>query len=152
MSPRLEVSLREVDADNVRTVCRLELAPGQTTYVAPAAHTVAEAHYEPPGVILRAIYSGDEVVGVLLVEPAESRSSFHLGRLMVAAPHQRRGIGRRALALLSEELRVKAGATELLTSCVPGSEGPRDFYLRLGFEDTGRVDHGEVVLRMALDR
>jgi diamine N-acetyltransferase len=145
------VSLREVDASNVRAVCELELAEGQRAYVAPAAYTVAEAHYEP-GATLRAIYAADEVVGLLLFEPGESHRSFHLGRMMVAAPHQGRGIGRRALALLSKELRDEAGGAELRTSCVPGPEGPTAFYLRRGFEDTGRVDHGEIVLRMPLDR
>ena len=148
---RPEVSLREVDASNVRAVCDLELADGQRAFVAPAAWTVAEAHYEPDAT-LRAIYAADEVVGLLLFEPGEADRSFHLGRMMIAAPHQGRGIGRRALAMLSDELRVEAGAGELRTSCVPGPDGPTDFYLRLGFEDTGRVDHGEIVLRMPLDR
>ncbi|MQA73077.1 MAG: GNAT family N-acetyltransferase [Solirubrobacterales bacterium] len=79
-----------------------------------------------------------------------SNVSLHLGRLMVAARHQGRGVGRRAVALLIEHLRAEADAEELLTSCVPGPGGPRGFYLGLGFEDTGRVEGGEVVPRLAL--
>jgi diamine N-acetyltransferase len=40
------------------------------------------------------------------------------------------------------------GATELLTSCVPGDGGPTGFYARLGFVPTGELDPaGEVILR-----
>jgi len=43
------------------------------------------------------------------------------------------------------------GATELLTSFVPGDGGPDGFYRRLGFEPTGEFDdHGEVVIRLPL--
>jgi hypothetical protein len=38
----------------------------------------------------------------------------------------------------------------LETSCVPGPDGPRDFYLKVGFVDTGRVEEGEQVLSYSL--
>ena len=49
------VELREVDAENVRAVCELTMGAGQEVYVSPAAFTVAEAAFEPDG-MLRAIY------------------------------------------------------------------------------------------------
>ena len=43
------------------------------------------------------------------------------------------------------------GATELLTSFVPGDDGPAGFYERLGFAPTGDVDDsGEVIVRLGL--
>jgi diamine N-acetyltransferase len=42
------------------------------------------------------------------------------------------------------------GATELLTSHVPGVGGPLPFYQRLGFELTGAIEDGEPVLRLDL--
>ena len=40
------------------------------------------------------------------------------------------------------------GATELLTSHVPGEGGPAGFYARLGFVPTGELDPaGEIILR-----
>ena len=43
------------------------------------------------------------------------------------------------------------GATELLTSFVPGDDGPAGFYERLGFAPTGDVDDsGEVIVRLEL--
>jgi hypothetical protein len=40
------VILREVTAENVRSLCELKLADGQERYVAPARYTVAEAAYD----------------------------------------------------------------------------------------------------------
>ncbi len=84
---RSEVSLREVDAANVRAVCELELAPGQRTYVAPAAYTLAEGQHEA-GAWVRAIYNGDEVVGLLaLVDHVRSLpGATELGTSCVPGP------------------------------------------------------------------
>jgi hypothetical protein len=48
--------------------------------------------------------------------------------------------------------RVRAeGATELLTSIVPGDGGPAGFYQRLGFVPTGDTDmNNEAIVSLAL--
>ena len=137
----MTVSLRPVSRANVRAVCELRVADAQRQLVAPASYTVAEGHYEP-GALLRAIHLDDDPVGVLLVE-LESGTPY-LVRFMVDAAHQRRGIGRQAVALLADELRAGSW-TELETSFVPVQNGAEGFWRRCGFEDTGRTRHGEPV-------
>ena len=45
----------------------------------------------------------------------------------------------------------EAVGTELFgLSCVPGENGPEEFYIRLGFEFTGEIDEGEKIYRIAL--
>ena len=146
---RPRVSLREIDQDNVTAICRLRVAPAQERYVAPSAFTIAEAAYEPGG-WLRAIYADEEPVGVLGLVVDADAPEYWLARLMIAAAHQGRGFGRDAMALLIEHVRAQPGATELGTSCVPGPDGPLDFYRGLGFEPTGEVEHGEEVLKLKL--
>ena len=44
------------------------------------------------------------------------------------------------------------GATEVLTSCVPGVDGPEPFYRRIGFRPTSEVDeNAETILALDLD-
>lgn len=141
------VTLREITIDTVRAVCELELAPGQEAYVAPAAFTAAEGAYDPEA-WTPAVHLGETVVGVLLVlftEPARPR----LVRFMVGAPWQRRGIGRRALALAAEHARER-GARELRVSHRRGPGEPGGFYRACGFAETGEEDRGEPLLRLAL--
>ena len=107
----LPVTLREVTAENVRSVCELNLADGQERYVAPSSYTVAEAAYDPDS-WLRAIYHGDSVVGVLDLTTVDGdRSRPRLVRLLVDRDHQRQGLGRSAVEKLVDHLRSVADAT-----------------------------------------
>jgi SAM-dependent methyltransferase/RimJ/RimL family protein N-acetyltransferase len=148
-SERPRVSLREIDADNVLAVCELDVAPAQQTHVARNALTLAEAAYEPNAWV-RAIYAGDEPAGLLALVADTDAHDYWLARLMIAGQHQGRGIGTAAMALLIEHVRALPGARKLETSCVPDPDGPLDFYRRLGFEQTGEVREGELVLMLSL--
>ena len=113
----------------------------------PVVQTVAEAKVHEPGAFLCAIVVDDQPVGVLWVQTDEPAP--YLVRFMVDASWQGRGIGRRAVALLLDDLRT-AGLTELELSYVPAEDGAERFWLSCGFEPTGRVHGGEVVVRMHL--
>ncbi|HSG14471.1 MAG TPA: GNAT family N-acetyltransferase [Gaiellaceae bacterium] len=146
---RAEVTLREITGESVRAICALEVAPEQRGFVAPNAISIAQAHFEPKA-WFRAVYADDDPVGfVMLFEDAE-KSEYFLWRLMVDAGHQGKGYGRRTLDLVVERVRGLPGAAELLTSYVPGDAGPRDFYLRYGFVETGEVEGAERVIRLEL--
>lgn len=144
-----DVTLREVTAETVREVCRLEVAPEQRGFVAPNAVSIAQAHFEPKA-WFRAVYAGEEPVGFVMLFEDTEKAEYYLWRFMVAAGHQGKGYGKRALDLVVERIRGLPGAKELRTSYVPGEAGPRDFYLRYGFEETGEVDEGERVIRLEL--
>jgi diamine N-acetyltransferase len=73
----------------------------------------------------------------------------YLWRLLIDRLHQRRGIGGRALDLVSEECR-RMGDETLLTSWTEGKGSPRSFYLRNGFEPTGTVVDEETEARKRL--
>jgi SAM-dependent methyltransferase len=143
------VSLREMTADNVGAVCDLSLAPGQERYAAPAAHTLAEAQFDPRGWV-RAIYAGEQPVGLLALIADAPAARYELVRLMIGAEHQGRGYGRAAIGLLAEHVRSLPGARELLAAYIPGPEDPSGFYAALGFRDTGRIEHGEAMVALAL--
>jgi diamine N-acetyltransferase len=143
------VTLREITSDNVRTVCALEVAPEQRNFVAPNATSIAEGSVSPKA-WYRAIYADETPVGfvMLLDDPDEPR--YYLWRYMVAQEHQGRGFGRQALQQVVEYVRTRPGATYFELSYVPGEGSPRDFYARLGFEDTGEQHGGEQVMRLVL--
>jgi diamine N-acetyltransferase len=143
------ITRREITRENVRAICRLEVAPAQRGFVAPNAVSIAEACFAPEA-WFRAIHAGDEPVGFVMLSLKPEVPEFYLWRFMIAAPVQRAGIGRAALALVIEHVR-SLGAGELLTSTVPGEGSPRPFYEKQGFRFTGEVDDGEDVLRLDLN-
>ena len=142
------VELREITAETVRTVTGLQVAPGQQGYVAPNAVSIAEAHFEPKA-WFRAVAAGDELVGFVLVWRDPPSREFYVWRFMIDERHQGRGYGRRAMELLLDEARGD-GVDAVTLSVVPGDGSALEFYRRLGFEETGEVHEGEVVMRFGL--
>ena len=143
----MSVALAEVTRENVAAVCRLRVAEGQEQLVAPAAETVAEAKCHGPAAFLRAITFDRRPVGVVWVQTDEPVP--YLVRFMVDVGSQGRGIGRRAVALVLDELRTM-GLDEVELSYVPAEDGAERFWLACGFEPTGRMHGGEVLVRMRL--
>ena len=144
----MDVALVEVTRDNVNDVLELSVAPEQVSYVATNAKSIAQAHFEPKA-WFRAIAAGDELVGFAMVYRDPDAGTFYLWRFMVDARFQGRGFGRRAMELLVDEARLE-GLDEMTLNVVPGDHSALEFYRRLGFEETGDVDYGELRMRLAL--
>lgn len=152
-----EVRLVEVTAANLDAVVALETFGWQRRLVAPNQRSLAQALLpgdsdsgDPIVPWYRAIAADGELVGFVMVAALTPREPQpYLWRLMIDRRHQRRGIGRVALALVIEQA-VAWGADALLVSWVPGVGSPAPFYLAHGFEPTGEIDGDEVVARLAL--
>ena len=145
----VQVTLREITAETVRAICKLDVRPDQKSYVADNAVSIAQAHFEPRA-WFRAVYAGEVPVGFVMLSENPEKGEYFLWRFMIAAEHQRSGYGKRALDLVVERVRGLPGAGELISSYVPGEEGPRDFYLRYGFVETGEIEGDEHVIRLGL--
>ncbi|MCF7687373.1 MAG: GNAT family N-acetyltransferase [Cephaloticoccus sp.] len=148
-SPSPQVSLREITADTVRSICTLVVAPGQEKFVASNAVSIAQAYFEPKA-WFRAIHAGDTPVGFVMLSLDPTIAEYAFWRFMIDAKHQQRGYGMRALELVLAHVRTLPNATAVLVSCVPGEGSPQAFYERAGFRPTGAIDDGEVVLRLDL--
>ncbi len=144
------VSLREVTLENLRDILNLEVAPSQTQFVAPNPVSIAQAHFYPEKAWFRAIYADETPVGFLMLSDEPRKPDYFLWRLMVGADYQGLGFGAQAIALLIAYVKTRPQATELFTSYVPGEGSPGPFYHKLGFVDTGEVEDGEYVTRLAL--
>jgi len=152
------VSLREVTAQTVLEVCRLSdsLTEPQNHMVAPNAVSIAEAHFSKYA-WFRAIYAGEKPVGfvMLYIGPEDDETNlgdeiYFLWRYMIAASEQGKGYGRRAMAIIFEEVRSR-GDQELRLSCEEGEGSPEDFYRKLGFERDGRMYGDEIGMVIRLD-
>ena len=156
-----QVTLQEITADTVRSVISLEVSPDQSVYVAPNAVSIAEAHFNP-GAWIKAICADKVPVGfVMLFDPAipgaiargpVARDAVGLWRLMIDHRYQRRGFGKKALDLVCGHIRRTTDATTLLSSYVPGPDGPERFYLGYGFSRTGQLRNDgheiEIILKL----
>lgn len=147
-SQTTEITLREITSETVRLVTDLAVAPEQEGYIASNAVSIAQAYFEPKA-WFRAIAAGEELIGFVMVHRDPEARVFYVWRFMVDARHQGRGYGRRAMELVLEEARSDA-VPEVTLSVVPGERSALGFYRRLGFEETGEVHGGEIVMRLEL--
>ncbi len=146
------IHFQRITARTVEEVCKLSetLSPAQSKMVAANAFSIAQAHFSENS-WFRAIYADETPVGFIMMhfgsdyEDGIDEPGAFLWRLMIAGPHQGKGYGREALALLVRHLKAQ-GCGELYTSCGQGEGSPYEFYLKEGFTPTGGWYDDEVEL------
>ncbi|MFI7316719.1 GNAT family N-acetyltransferase [Streptomyces venezuelae] len=142
--------LQEITPANFETAISLRVRPDQEHLVAPVVKSLAEAYVHPDTAWPRLICDGDEVVGFLMaffdIDWTGKGTDFRSGlwRLNIADGKQGRGYGRFAVQSVADEIR-RRGGTRLTTTWHPGTDGPADFYLALGFQPTGETSGDETV-------
>jgi 2,3-bisphosphoglycerate-dependent phosphoglycerate mutase len=149
------LALREVTSENLDEVRAIEVWPGQRQFVSSVERSLVDAHHRGKRAWYRAAYVGERPTGfVMVAEPNQpdenvTTNAWYLWRFLVAGPYQRGGYGRRMLELVCDHIRsLPDTPQELFTSWIDGDGGPAEFYLRFGFEPTGRVIDGEVEARL----
>lgn len=150
----MTITLREVTEDNVDSVLALRTTPDQERFVSSVTDSLTEAAENPQGnPWIRAVYADGQPVGFVMLswnvepQPPDIIGPWFLWKLLIDHRHQGKGYGQEVVQQIVELVRGQ-GATELLTSHVPGDGGPAGFYARLGFVPTGELDpEGEIILR-----
>ncbi|MCC3762213.1 GNAT family N-acetyltransferase [Glycomyces sp. TRM65418] len=148
-----ELRLEPVTPDNVEQALEIKVAPEQAAFVAPVAHSLAEAYASYKTAWPRLVYAGDRPVAFVMggFDPDAEIECFRCGiwRLNVDAGSQGLGYGRLAVESVLEEAR-RRGSTRATVLWKPGANGPEGFYRRMGFEPTGQEFAGQIVGAIAL--
>jgi diamine N-acetyltransferase len=142
------VSLREIDESGAQIAFDLRVSPAQVSYVASNERSVNDAKASP-GARSSLICAGGVPIGFALLflpflpgalaRPNVQPNQIVLWRFMIDHRYQRKGFGHQALGVIREEFRSHTNITEILSSYIPGSEGPERFYMSEGFQKTGRM-------------
>ncbi|MCF7904370.1 MAG: GNAT family N-acetyltransferase, partial [Candidatus Marinimicrobia bacterium] len=130
------VTLREITKTTYREILNLKVGENQKQFVAANAVSLAQANFHPEA-WFRGVYAGDTAVGFAMLEIDTEKPEYYLWRFMIDEKHQSKGYGYQAMELLIRHVRTLPRATEFLLSYVPAQGSPREFYQKLGFEDTG---------------
>jgi diamine N-acetyltransferase len=147
----MNISLREITRDNWRECVRLKVSDDQQKFVASNAVSLAQSKYEPECVPLAA-YDGDTIVAFVMYRPEDYGISklWFIDRLLVGIQYQGKGYGRATMEALIAHLKAIPGYNAILISFVPDNIAAEKLYSSLGFVDTGEIDEGEIVYRLAL--
>ncbi len=148
------VSLRPLNDSNREVAEALRVSPSQRRFVSSVAESLAEAAEHPEARALQwVVYAEDTPVGFVMIADEVGRPEYipqYLWKLLIDERYQGQGFGTATLDLVVEYFRGRPGVEILTTSAGQGDGSPIAFYERYGFERTGEVHDGEVVLRLEL--
>ena len=148
------VSLRPLSESNRQAVEALRVSPSQEHFVSSVADSLREAAEHPDAhPLCWAVHDDDTPVGFVMIADEVDNPEYiphYLWKLLIDERYQRRGFVTATLDLIVEYFRGRPGVEELSTSAGQGDGSPIEFYERYGFESTGEVSDGEVVLRLRL--
>lgn len=147
----MSVTLREINRDNWEECIQLKPYEAQRNFVASNVYSLLESKFEPSFFPL-AIYNNETMVGFVMYALDEDDSSWWLVRLMVDGKHQKNGYGKATILKIIEILKNKPGCDRMFTSYVPDNLVAEKLYLSLGFEETGKIEDGEIIVCLPLDK
>ena len=144
--------LTKIDESNWEKVAELTTnSDGTPTlyegFVTGNAYSMLQAHFEE-GWEIRAVEEAGELVGFTMFGLSSEEGFYEICRLMIDRKFQNRGLGRKALMLIIEEMKKSYSLSEIYISAEPENERGLHLYRSLGFKDTGRILEGEVLLKM----
>jgi diamine N-acetyltransferase len=147
----MQVTFRPITKENWRDAARMDVRDDQRHFVASNLYSIAEEQWDPTWEPV-AVHDGETMVGFVMwgLNP-DREDEWWIIRLMIDAQYQGRGYGRAATREAIHRLRQKPGCTAIYISFEPENAVAERLYRSLGFEDTGRVEYGETVYRLALD-
>ncbi len=140
----MAVSLRQITKSNYEQVCDLDVSEEQQDYVASNMWSLVESSFND-GYETRAIYLGEEPVGFFMWV-TETLSKVSIWRFMIDHKHQKNGIGRIALNLALNEIKLTDGLKEIEICYNPNNPVAKAFYSSFGFVEVGMDDDNEDML------
>lgn len=146
------VSIREITEDNFNAIIGMK-RPSREKFVAPNSYSLAQAwlYRENNDVFPYAVYCGENPVGFLLLEADYEERKLCIWRIMFPEENACKGYGTAAIKIVldgSKKLTEKFDIVAL--DCDPANLRARHVYEKLGFIETGDINHGskEMVFRL----
>lgn len=139
------IHLESVTAANWQAVIALRVREDQRNFVASNLFSLAESRFYPE-LVPMGIYAGDELAGFLMYGLDPETSRYWLVRLMIDERFQGKGYAREAMRQVLDVMAALPGCDRVYLSYEPENHHAARLYAALGFEPTGEVEDGELVV------
>lgn len=147
------VELREITKDNIEECCSLAVGREQQEYIASNQSSLETAGTSPEIARPFAIYADGRMVGFAMFafdeEYEDPDDRYWLWRFMIDEKWQGRGYGSLALREIIAYFQ-RNGANNITLSTKESNRTALALYHKSGFRETGEMNDGEIVLRLAL--
>lgn len=146
------VSIREITEDNFNAIIGMKRPSGEK-FVAPNSYSLAQAwlYRENNDVFPYAVYCGENPVGFLLLEADYDERKLCIWRIMFPEENACKGYGTAAIKIVLDGAKKLTEKFDIVAlDCDPANLRARHVYEKLGFVETGDINHGskEMVFRL----
>ncbi len=146
----MKVSLCEITPKNFKECLELKVADDQVLFVAPNVKSIAISKIFP-ACLPFAVYADDQMVGFVMYGYDSKDGRFYLERLMIDEKFQGKGYGKAATLEVIERLKENEDCKEIYLSIYPENTNAEQLYSSIGFERTGEISQGEIVMRFVME-
>ena len=145
------IQFRAITEENFWAIVRMKRPDGEG-FVASNAVSLAQAWlYRDAGDVFPfAIYEDETLVGFMMLDEDVEERCLMVWRVMFPEEHQCKGYGSEALRQIIRLARESGKYDSMVLDYVPGNVIAQHVYEKLGFQPTGEVSDGEVVMRLEL--
>lgn len=133
----MEVTIREIAADNFIEAMRLEVKPEQKQFVASNAASIAQSKFYTY-LDCYGIYDGDTMVGFSAFGKNPEDDTIWVVRHMIGAQYQGKGYGSAGLNALLDHMKSEYDCTSVYLDVGPQNDAAIKLYESAGFVDTAR--------------
>jgi diamine N-acetyltransferase len=145
--PSAPTRLVPVTDANVGAVLKLKVKVEQTSLVASTAKSMRQST-EKASLVPRAFYEGEKLVGFAMWDRLPDGSAY-IWRVMIGADDQHRGLGRKLMAAVVDEIRA-SGAPKVRISHRPENRVAAHLFEQFGFDEVDFEPDGEVIRDLVL--
>lgn len=140
------VTLKPITKENEQECIALRPKRDQEDLVASNLDSIAHAIKEPTSRPF-GIFAEDKMVGFLLFDNEIYKDGYYwILRFMVDQRFQKKGYGSLAIKEVIKILTSKPDCTQIRVNHVPHNVEANRLYKSLGFQETGEIEDGEIVL------
>ena len=147
----MELSLREITADNWQQCIALRVAKKQIPFIPSNIFSLAESKFLPDRVPL-GIFDGDAMVGLVVCSYSPDHGRAWIHRIMIDQNHQNKGYSRATMQKILQRLGRISGCKLIGADWRPGNSNLEKCYTSFGFQKTGqRTAEGDIVAILRLN-
>lgn len=134
------IELRRIDEDNFLDAFRLKLAKGQEEFVSHPIRSLAQAYVYYKQCTPFGIFSGDTMVGYVMVIYDYDVPEYDIWHMMIDEGHQGKGYGSAAMEKVLEYIRTKpfGESNRVVLTCHEANKAALRLYEKVGFVYSGQ--------------
>lgn len=145
------IEFKNISEDIFDLVIRMKSGKGEQ-FVASNSYSLAQAwlYYENHDVYPFAIMKDKEPVGFMMLDEDLDERTMVIWRLMIDEQHQKKGYGQEALLRIIDLINTNKKYDSIIIDSHPDNAHALYLYKKVGFTETGEINHGEIELKMEM--